>query len=70
MLLVAVGAGWSAGRYFHRAPAPPQELNQGVNIDTVVDQIIKAESNGDPNLRTNAPAQRASVNFWMGLGCF
>ena len=49
MLLVALGAGWSAGRYFHRAPAPAQELAQGVNIDTVVDQIIKVESNGDPN---------------------
>ena len=47
MLLVALGAGWSAGRYFHRAPAPAQESAQEVNIDTVVDQIIKVESNGD-----------------------
>ena len=51
MLLVALAAGWSAGRYFHRASAPTQELAQGVNIDTVVDQIIKVESNGDPNAK-------------------
>ena len=70
MLLVALGAGWSAGRYFHRAPAPAQELAQGVNIDAVVDEIIKVELNGDPNAKNNAPAQRASVNFWMRLGCF
>ena len=63
MLLVALGAGWSAGRYFHRAPAPAQELNQGVNIDTVVDQIIKVESNGDPNLKN----KRSSAT---GLGQF
>jgi hypothetical protein len=51
MLLVALAAGWSAGRYFHRASALTQELAQGVNIDTVVDQIIKVESNGDPNAK-------------------
>ena len=37
MLLIALGVGWSAGWYFHKAPAP---------------------------------AQWASVNFWMRLGCF
>jgi hypothetical protein len=63
MLLIAVGAGWSAGRYFHRAPAPAQELNQGVNFDTVVDQIIRIESNGDPNLKN----KRSSAT---GLGQF
>jgi hypothetical protein len=63
MLLVALGGGWSAGRYFHRAGAPAQELNQGVNIDTVVDQIIKVESNGDPNLKN----KRSSAT---GLGQF
>ena len=62
MLLVALGAGWSAGRYFH-SPAPTQELTQGVNIDTVVDQIIKVESNGDPNLKN----KRSSAT---GLGQF
>jgi hypothetical protein len=63
MLLVALGAGWSAGRYFHRAPAPAQELNQGVSFDTVVDQIIRIESNGDPNLKN----MRSSAT---GLGQF
>ena len=43
MLLIALGVGWSAGWYFHRAPAPAQELAQGVNIDAVVEQIIKVE---------------------------
>ena len=51
MLLIALGVGWSAGWYFHRASAPAQELTQGVNIDAVVEQIIKVESNGDPNAK-------------------
>jgi hypothetical protein len=63
MLLVALGAGWSAGRYFHSAPAPAQELALAVNIDTVVDQIIKVESNGDPKLKN----KRSSAT---GLGQF
>ena len=63
MLLVALGVGWSAGRYFHWAPAPAQELAQGVNIDAVVDEIIKVESNGDPNPKN----KRSSA---MGLGQF
>lgn len=63
MLLVALGAGWSAGRYFHRTPAPAQEMPQRVNIDSVVDQIIKVESNGDPNLKN----KRSSAT---GLGQF
>ena len=63
MLLIALGTGWSAGWYFHRAPAPAQELGLGVNIDTVVDQIIKVESNGDPNLKN----KRSSAT---GLGQF
>ena len=57
------GAGWSAGRYFHRAPAPAQELNQGVNFDTVVDQIIKVESNGDPNLKNKRSSATGSGQF-------
>ena len=63
MLLVALGAGWSAGWYFHGAPAPAQESAQGVNIDTVVDQIIKVESNGEPNAKN----KRSSAT---GLGQF
>jgi hypothetical protein len=63
MLLVALGGGWSAGRYFHRAPAPAQELAEEVNIDAVVDQIIKVESNGDPNAKN----KRSSAT---GLGQF
>jgi hypothetical protein len=63
MLLVALGAGWSAGWYFHRTPAPAQESAQWLNIDTVVDQIIKVESNGDPNAKN----KRSSAT---GLGQF
>jgi hypothetical protein len=70
MLLVALGAGWSAGRYFHRALSPAQELAQGVNIDSIVDQIIKVESNGDPKLKNKRSSATGSVNFWMRLGCF
>jgi hypothetical protein len=63
MLLIALGVGLSAGRYFHRAPAPAQELAQEVNIDAVVDQIIKVESNGD----SKAKNKRSSAT---GLGQF
>ena len=63
MLLIALGVGWSAGWYFHGAPAPALELGLGVNIDTVVDQIIKVESGGDPNLKN----KRSSAT---GLGQF
>jgi hypothetical protein len=63
MLLVALGAGWSAGWYFHGATAPAQELGLEVNIETVIDQIIKVESNGDPNLKN----KRSSAT---GLGQF
>jgi hypothetical protein len=65
-----IGAGWSAGRYFHRALSPAQELAQGVNIDSIVDQIIKVESNGDPKLKNKRSSATGSVNFWMRLGCF
>jgi hypothetical protein len=63
MLLIALGVGWSAGWYFHRAPAPAQESAKGVDIDTVVDQIIKVESNGNPNAKN----KRSSAT---GLGQF
>jgi hypothetical protein len=62
MLLIAVGVGWSAGRYFHTAPAPAPAA-QEVNLDAVVDQIIKVESNGD----ANAKNKRSSAT---GLGQF
>jgi len=62
MLLIAVGVGWSAGRYFHMATAPAPAA-QEVNIDAVVDQIIKVESNGD----ANAKNKRSSAT---GLGQF
>ena len=63
MLLIALAVGWSAGWYFHRAPAPAQELAQGVNIDAVVEQIIKVEFNGDPTAKN----KRSSAT---GLGQF
>ncbi len=62
MLLMAVGVGWSAGRYFHMATALAPAA-QEVNIDAVVDQIIKVESNGD----ANAKNKRSSAT---GLGQF
>jgi hypothetical protein len=63
MLLIALGVGWSAGRYFHTAPAPAAQEAQELNIDAVVDQIIKVESNGD----ANATNKRSSAT---GLGQF
>jgi hypothetical protein len=64
MPLIAVGVGWSAGRYFHMATATaPAPAAQEVNIDAVVDQIIKVESNGD----ANAKNKRSSAT---GLGQF
>jgi hypothetical protein len=63
LLLVALGVGWSAGWYFHRASAPARELAQPVNIEAVVEQIIKVESNGDPNAKN----KRSSAT---GLGQF
>ena len=59
-MLIALAVGWSAGRYFHTAPAPAA---QEVNIDAVVDQIIKVELNGD----ANAKNKRSSAT---GLGQF
>jgi hypothetical protein len=63
MLLVALGFGWAIGSYSHWTSAPSQETSEGVNIDDVVEQIIKAESNGDPNAKN----KRSSAT---GLGQF
>jgi hypothetical protein len=61
MLLVALGFGWAIGSYSHWTSAPSQETSEGVNIDAVVEQIIKVESNG-PMPRISAPARRVSVS--------
>jgi hypothetical protein len=63
MLLVALGFGWAIGSYSHWTSAPSQETSEGVNIDAVVEQIIKVESNGDPNAKN----KRSSAT---GLGQF
>ena len=61
MLLMAVGVGWSAGRYFHMATAPAA---QEVNIDAVPSiGSSKVELNGD----ANAKKKRSSAT---GLGQF
>jgi len=63
MLLVGVGFGFALGSYSHRTSAPLQETSEAVNIEAVVEQIIKAESSGDPNAKN----KRSSA---MGLGQF
>ena len=62
-LLVGIGFGFALGSYSHRTPTASQETSEAVNIDTVVEQIIKVESNGDPNAKN----KRSSA---MGLGQF
>jgi hypothetical protein len=63
MLLVALGSGWTTDWYFRRTPAPSQGTFDALNINAVVDQIIKVESNGDPNAKN----KRSSA---AGLGQF
>ena len=63
MLLVGLGFGFALGTYSHRTSAPLQETSEAVNIEAVVEQIIKAESSGDPNAKN----KRSSA---MGLGQF
>jgi hypothetical protein len=61
--MLALGSGWTADWYFHRTPAPSQGTFDALNINAVVDQIIKVESNGDPNAKN----KRSSA---AGLGQF
>jgi hypothetical protein len=63
MLLVGIGFGLALGSYSHRTPIPSQEAPEAVTIDAVVEQIIRVESNGDPNAKN----KRSSA---MGLGQF
>src|SRR6476661_7765022 len=68
MLLVGIGFGFALGSYSPRAPTPSQEASEAVNIDAVVEQIIRVESNAIPTPRTSAPAQWVSVSSWTRLG--
>jgi hypothetical protein len=61
MLLVGLGFGFALGTYSHRTSGP--ETSEAVNIEAVVEQIIKIESSGDPNAKN----KRSSA---MGLGQF
>ena len=63
MLLVGLGFGFALGTYSHRTSGPLQETSEAVNIEAVVEQIIKVESSGDPNAKN----KRSSA---MGLGQF
>jgi hypothetical protein len=63
ILLGGIGFGLALGTYFHRTSAPLQETSEAVNIEAIVEQIIKVESNGDPNAKN----KRSSA---MGLGQF
>jgi hypothetical protein len=63
MLLVALGFGWAIGSYSQRTLAPSEQTTESMNIDAIVEQIIKVESNGDPNAKN----KRSSAT---GLGQF
>jgi hypothetical protein len=65
ILSVAFGFGWAAGLYSQRTlnRVAQDESPDAVDINTVVEQIIKVESNGDPN----AKSKRSSA---AGLGQF
>jgi len=64
LLLIAGGFGWLGATAFHWAfEAQRQELTGAAAIHTVIEQIIRAESNGDPNAKN----RRSTA---MGLGQF
>jgi len=65
MLSFAFGFGWALGLYSQRTlnRVAQDEPTAAVDINTVVEQIIKVESNGDPN----AKSKRSSA---AGLGQF
>jgi hypothetical protein len=65
MLAAAFGLGWAASLFSHRSlnHLGLNEATDAVDINTVVEQIIKVESNGDPN----AKSKRSSA---AGLGQF
>ena len=64
LLLIVGGFGWLGATAFHWAfEAQRQELTGAAAIHTVIEQIIRAESNGDPNAKN----RRSTA---MGLGQF
>jgi hypothetical protein len=71
MFLAAFGSGWWGGNsiwFFNLDEGTPP---QGSPIDTVVERIIRAESNGDPNARNKRSSAMGLGQFidetWLGL---
>ena len=68
MLLVGIGFGFALGSYSPRTPTPFQEASEAVNIDAVVEQIIRVNQTAIPTPRTSARARWVSVSSSTRLG--
>jgi hypothetical protein len=53
MVIAAFVLGWCGGfsSHWHLDPLGPRDATESVDISAVVEQIIKVESNGDPNAK-------------------
>jgi hypothetical protein len=69
--VAAFGVGWLAGSYLYQFVGKNNELGGTTNINAVVDQIVRAESNGNPmakNLRSSATGLGQFVNeTWLEM---
>jgi hypothetical protein len=71
-LLAASGLGWLAGSTLHRLldPKGPESTTQAV-IDSVIERIIAAESNGDPNAKNKRSSATGAGQFidetWLDM---
>jgi hypothetical protein len=71
MFLAAFGSGWWVGNYIWFLNLDEGTPSQGSPIETVVDRIIRAESNGDPNARNKRSSATGLGQFidetWLSL---
>jgi hypothetical protein len=71
MFLAAFGSGWWGGNSIWFLNLDEGTPTQGSPIDTVVERIIRAESNGDPNARNKRSSATGLGQFidetWLSL---
>jgi hypothetical protein len=69
--VAAFGVGWLAGLYLYQFVEMKNELTGSTDINAVVDQIIRAESNGNPmakNARSSAAGLGQFINeTWLEM---
>jgi hypothetical protein len=69
--VAAFGVGWLCGLYLYQLVGQKNELGGSTDINAVVDQIVRAESNGNPmakNLRSSATGLGQFVNeTWLEM---